>query len=115
MAFSRKIALAFTTLAAAGALSACTDAQTAQWGSYGDEAHVKCYSGGTLIYDGYSTGKIGRADSGSDGYYFRDKATGRLREVSGDCDVDFGGPATTASQNTTAGQTATKSVMRNDM
>lgn len=112
MKFSRNIALAFTSLAAAASLGACTDAQTAQWGSYGDEAHVKCYSGGTLIYDGYSTGKIGRADSGSDGYYFRDKATGRLREISGDCDVDFGGPAATTSQQATTG---TQSATRNNM
>lgn len=91
MKFGYKIVLAFATAAAVGG---CTDASWSQLEAYGEEAHVKCYSGGVLIYDGYSTGKINRADSGSDGYYFRDRATGRLREVSGDCDVDFGAPRT---------------------
>lgn len=93
MKHARTAVVAFATVAGAAALGGCTDAQLSHWGALGDEAHIICYSGGKEIFNGYSTGKVGRAESGSDGYYFKDKATGRLREVSGDCNVDFGAPA----------------------
>ncbi len=108
MKFSRTLTLGFAL--AATTLAGCTDAAKARRESYGDEANVTCYSGGQKIYEGRSTGKIERAESGSDGYYFRDKATGRLREVSGDCNIDFGGSEAASTQQATS--TQAKSIIR---
>jgi hypothetical protein len=47
-------------------------------------AEVICYSGGKEIYSGRSTGKV-YSEKQSDGWFFKDKASGRLMEVSGDC------------------------------
>ena len=80
--------LAFATLislAASGA-SGCTDASRSSLGSYGDPAEVKCYSGGVMIYNGKSTGKVA-STSQSDGWEFRDAASHRFVRVSGDCVV----------------------------
>ena len=60
----------------------CTDAQQNQFKSYGKRHHVMVYSGGVLIYDGHSTGKV-HAEEQSDGWYFTDESTGRLKRVSG--------------------------------
>lgn len=81
--------LAFlATGAMAVALMGCTDAQRAKIGGLGSEAHVKCWSGGVVIYDGYSTGKVSNEEH-SDGYYFRDRADGKLKEVSGNCIIEY--------------------------
>ena len=69
-------------------LAGCTDAERSRWGSYGSSATVQCFSGGTVIYDGKSTGKV-LSESGSDGYFFRDQKDNRLKEVSGDCIVTY--------------------------
>ena len=66
----------------------CTDADMACMGAYGDQARVKCYSGTKLIYDGKSTGKISSA-AHSDGYLFKDAATGELVEISGNCVLTY--------------------------
>lgn len=78
-------ALAISTLALAG----CTDTTMAHLGAYGDAARVTCYSGGKLIFDDFSTGKVSNAE-GSDGYEFKSATTGRLEQASGDCVVDYG-------------------------
>lgn len=70
------------------ALAGCTEAQRGKLYSLGDQARVTCYSGGTMIYDGVSTGKVSSEDS-SDGYYFRDSETGKMKEVSGDCNITY--------------------------
>lgn len=69
--------------------SACTDTQMAHFGALGSEARVTCYSGGKLIFDDFSTGKVANAN-GSDGYEFKSRTTGRLEQASGDCVVDYG-------------------------
>ncbi len=69
-------------------LSACTDAKVGKFKSLGASGHVKCYSGDTVIYDGYSTGKISSSQE-SDGYYFIDKATNAMVEVSGNCVINY--------------------------
>ncbi len=69
-------------------LAGCTDAKREKLFSLGDSAHVVCYSGGMIIYDGYSTGKISSSEM-SDGYFFRDKVTNKLKEVSGDCVITY--------------------------
>jgi hypothetical protein len=65
-------------------LSGCTAADRAQIFAYGTPGHIKCYSGGQLIYEGGSVGKISAEDQSS-GWYFQEKQTGRLMRVSGDC------------------------------
>ena len=65
-------------------LLACTDAQLARGKALGEAGHITCYSGGQVIYDGDSTGKI-LTEEQSDGWFFMDAKTGRLVRVSGDC------------------------------
>lgn len=76
-------------IAALGLASACTDTQMAHFGALGNSGRVTCYSGGKMIADDYSTGKIANA-GGSDGYEFKSVSTGRLEQFSGDCVVDYG-------------------------
>lgn len=64
-------------------LSSCTDAERAKRGGYGDEFKVEMYSGGQKIREWISSGKV-MSEAQSDGYYFKDKQTGRLIEVAGD-------------------------------
>lgn len=65
-------------------LGGCTDAYVAKMSGYGDHARVTCYSGDRMIFDGCSTGKVA-SESQSDGYYFNEKTTSKLMEVSGNC------------------------------
>jgi hypothetical protein len=65
-------------------LLACTDTDIAHMKSIGNAGHITCYSGGQVIYDGDSTGKIATVEK-SDGWEFMDAKTGRLVRVSGDC------------------------------
>ena len=59
----------------------CTDATMSKMGGYGDTFTVKVLGPDTvLVY--HSTGKV-ISEEHSDGYYFTDKATGKLVEVSG--------------------------------
>lgn len=72
------------------ALAGCTDAGLGKITSLGDPALIRCYSGTALIYEGRSTGKV-RSEANSDGYYFVDSADGKLKEVSGNCVITYGG------------------------
>ena len=65
-------------------LTGCTDGMKAKFDSFGDSRSIICYSGGIKIYEGESTGKIS-SEQNSDGYYFVEKGTGKLLEVSGNC------------------------------
>jgi|694.fasta_scaffold00172_122 hypothetical protein len=69
-------------------VSACTDANIGKFKSLGESGHVKCYSGDTVIYDGDSTGKIMNSHE-SDGYYFIDKESNSMVEVSGNCVIKY--------------------------
>lgn len=71
------------------AASACTDATWSKLTKPGTPAEVKCYSGGVVILDTKSTGAISN-EQYSDGYYFRDAATGKLVETSGQCVFRYG-------------------------
>lgn len=66
------------------ALMSCTDAQKAQWTTIGNAGNIICYSGGHIIYQGRSTGKIS-TEHGSDGWFFKETGTDSLVRVSGDC------------------------------
>ena len=68
-------------------MAACTDAQRANLGSLGEAGDVKCYSGGKLIYEGRSTGKIGTVTN-SDGWEFKDAKSGKFVRVTGDCLIE---------------------------
>lgn len=68
----------------------CTDAGWSRLTALGDSASIKCYSGGVLIFEGRSTGKV-KSEQSSDGYFFKDAADGLLKEVSGNCVIGYGG------------------------
>lgn len=84
----RRVTKLFLAICVMLALSSCTDANMGKFTALGDNAEVKCYSGGTLIYSGISTGKV-KSEQGSDGYFFKDSKTGKFKEVSGDCDITY--------------------------
>lgn len=92
---STRITTTLAMLFTMSSLTACTSAERAKIKEYFLSAttdtvsRVTCYSGDLKIYDGFASGKI-QNESGSDGYYFIDRHTGRLREVSGNCDIDYG-------------------------
>lgn len=62
----------------------CTDTDRASWGAYGAPGAITCYSGGTVIYAGQSTGRIQTVEN-SDGWEFKEKGTENFIRVSGDC------------------------------
>lgn len=64
-------------------LSSCTDATKAKFTNFGNEFKVEMYSGGLLVRTWISSGKV-LSEKGSDGYFFVDKSTNNLVEVSGD-------------------------------
>lgn len=65
-------------------LTACSNANRAAIHAWGKRHDIKCYSGGVLIYDGYTTGKVENEDH-SDGYYFQDEATGKFTTITANC------------------------------
>lgn len=83
------IIAAVSALGLAALATGCTDTQTAHWGALGSAARVTCYSGGYLVLDDFSTGKVANAGN-SDGYEFKSQTTGRLQQASGDCQIDYG-------------------------
>lgn len=75
-------------VAVAVSLAGCTEAGWSKVTSFGVAASVTCYSGGKVIYEGRSTGKVS-SETHSDGYYFRDSRTQKLMEVSGECVITY--------------------------
>jgi hypothetical protein len=71
-------------VAVAIGLGGCTNADVAQLSALGSPADITCYSGGKVIYQGQSTGKVS-TENQSDGWYFEDASTHRLVRVSGQC------------------------------
>lgn len=65
-------------------IAACTDASVEQLTNYGEEAKVVCFSGGQVIFDDMSTGRVQASDSGA-GLYFRSKTSGRYVRTYADC------------------------------
>ena len=51
-------------------------------------AEISCYSGGKLIYSGKTDGKV-FSESNSDGYVFFAADDKKLKEVSGDCIIEY--------------------------
>lgn len=67
-------------------LTGCTDASRAHVSQLGDEAHVQCFSGGRVVYDGISTGRI-ESNQSEDGLYFKEKGSGKFIRLYADCVV----------------------------
>lgn len=65
-------------------LFGCSNAEWAAFQALGKRHAIKCYSGGVVIYEGATTGKI-ENENQSDGYFFQDEQTGKLVRVSGNC------------------------------
>lgn len=65
-------------------LSACTDATFSKYTQLGSAQEIRCYSGGVEIYHGHSTGKV-MSEGNSDGYYFTERSTNSIVEISADC------------------------------
>jgi len=64
-------------------MGSCTDATKAKFGGLGDEFKIEILNcDGTVAREWISTGKV-QSEATSDGYYFMDKATGKLIEVTG--------------------------------
>lgn len=61
------------------ALAACTDADMAQFRALGTPCHIVCYSMGTKIFDGNSTGIVSVDSDGN--LKFNNVSTGRYTEV----------------------------------
>lgn len=76
----KKLGIGFVLLFGVG----CTDARMSKLLQLGSPQHIKCYSGGAVIYEGDSTGKVAN-ENDSDGYYWEDAATQKIVEVSADC------------------------------
>lgn len=63
--------------------TSCTDAQRSKIGGYGAEFKVEMINcDGTVARTWISSGKV-QTEENSDGYYFNDKETGKLIEVTG--------------------------------
>jgi len=61
----------------------CTDAGWEKVGGYGDEFKVEMVNcDGSVSHSWISTGKV-QSEKDSDGYYFKDKETGKLIEITG--------------------------------
>jgi hypothetical protein len=82
------LAPAGVLLALGIALGGCSDATMAKYNSWGNDHRVKVFSGGELIGEYCSTGKI--ENDGPDGYYFQNKNTGQLETISGDVQITIG-------------------------
>ena len=64
-------------------ITSCTDADLAKWGGFGDEFKIEMLNcDGTVARTWVSTGKV-ESETTSDGYYFNDKSTGKLIEITG--------------------------------
>lgn len=74
-----------TILVMALAATGCTDAERASVGAYGQQSDVTCYSGGQVIFDDVSTGKVAQLDG--DGITYKSNKTGKYVRAFADCIV----------------------------
>lgn len=83
-------------LACALALTGCTDAERSQWSTYGHSFRVTVWGQQGPVHTWTSSGKV-FSEHESDGWTFRDDATGGLVHVSGTVSVEEIVPGGTAS------------------
>lgn len=74
-------------VAALSTLLSCTDAQKANYNSYGKNHKIRMYNGGILVAEWISTGKVASMDN-SDGWQFMDSKTKQLVRVGGDVIIE---------------------------
>lgn len=67
------------------ALTACTDATVAMYGSYGESSTITCYSGGDKVFEDTSTGKVQQIDG--DGLTYKSAKNGQYVRAYADCIV----------------------------
>lgn len=67
------------------ALTSCTDAKRASMFNYGETAYIKCYSGGQVIFEDQSTGKVLQLDG--DGITYKSAKTNKYVRAFADCIV----------------------------
>ncbi len=75
-----------TVLLSVVVISGCSNATWSGVKAWGKEHHIKQFSGGVLIGEWLSTGKIENEEH-SDGYYFEDDATRTMISISGDVQI----------------------------
>ncbi len=75
-----------TLLALTIVLASCSDAEKSAMSAWGQKHRVKMFSGGQVVGEWTSTGKIVN-ESNSDGYYFKDDKTGKMVTVCGDVTI----------------------------
>jgi hypothetical protein len=68
-------------------LVGCTDAQISNISALGKPHKVSMYNGGKLVREWVSTGKVETLID-SDGWQFKDQATGKLVRVGGDVIIE---------------------------
>ena len=82
----KKILLAGLLVAASSVLlGGCTDAERAAMFAYGDKAQITCYSGGEVVFQDTSTGKVSPVDG--EGLTFKSNTTGAYVRAFADCIV----------------------------
>jgi hypothetical protein len=86
-ALSLKFLMVALLAALTTTLGACSGGEMAKISAWGQPHAVYAYSGNALIGRWIATGKI-ENEAGSDGYYFKDKQTGRLQQMSGSTIMD---------------------------
>jgi len=64
-------------------LSSCTNAEQSKLTGYGKDYKIEMYSGGKLVKTYYSSGKV-LSEKNSDGYFFEQKMTNKIIEITGD-------------------------------
>ena len=74
----------YIIIAAAVLSSSCTDAYFGKMKSLGHTAKVQYWSGGQLILDTTSSGKI-HSEANSNGYFFVEAESHEMIEVDADC------------------------------
>lgn len=66
-----------------GIITSCTDAKLSKLGGIGSEFKVEMINcDGSVSHSWISSGKV-QSEANSDGYYFKDKQSGKLIEVTG--------------------------------
>jgi len=63
----------------------CTDAERSSMFNYGETAYIKCYSGGQVIFEDESTGKVLQLDG--DGITYKSAKSGKYVRAFADCIV----------------------------
>ncbi len=70
-------------LLAVALIAGCSNADIAHLGTWGGSQHVVLYAANGSIIDQWDSSGLVKTESGSDGWFFVDKLTGKLVRISG--------------------------------